>query len=260
MHDLDIAEALSLLTLVLPDRNQELSVQQCHTSFIFFRKLPLETRLAIWRILFPKARKVLVNVQYKTNLRQQERGSPLPVGLRVNRESRYETLKHYAVFHQNPVSFHPKSFGYLVEHARPTCVNPFKDTIRFSLNDFFANDFPELIHDMVCRSSWIFNTITRLEIYDLSWHPGNGKVIAGRWAAQVFALTSFRNLSELCFTYPEEYYELRFWRRKWSGEVRKFYRECFEKERKYYPACKVPVVLVMSETERQMWHKAGIRN
>ena len=254
----NIVEALKLLTLELPDRYQELSVQQCHNSFIYFPKLPLEIRLAIWRLLFPKARKVLINVQYKSNKNQQDRGSPLPIGLRVNRESRFETLKHYTVFHQDPLVFHPKAFVELVEHPNPTCVNPFKDTIRFSQNNLYSDDFPELIYDMRTRSSRVFNTIQKLEIMDLSWHETNVDVISRLWAPHVQALTSFRNLSEICFTYSEEYYRLRFWRNRWSAEVLSFYQDCFQKEKKYYPALKVPTISIMPETQRHLLDKGMV--
>ncbi|PVH75730.1 hypothetical protein DL98DRAFT_592867 [Cadophora sp. DSE1049] len=70
----DATRAMNALILSeLPDPGQDLSFQQLH-AFPFFAKLPLEIR----RIIFHTP--------------------TMPVGLRINHESRVETFRHYDIF------------------------------------------------------------------------------------------------------------------------------------------------------------------
>ncbi|PMD43221.1 hypothetical protein L207DRAFT_580089 [Hyaloscypha variabilis F] len=97
-----ISEKLFLLNFELPDPEQDLTVQYpgaAATEFTCFSELALEIRLMIWRAAFPKGRKVVLKVQWKQS---NYYGPPLPVTLRINRESMIETKRHYLLYFQEP--------------------------------------------------------------------------------------------------------------------------------------------------------------
>jgi hypothetical protein len=106
--------ALHLFTFELPDKEQQLSPQlgKDLDTFTLFPELPLEVRLRIWRDAFPGPRFVHLGPlpidfeepfprEYNINYsRVKYFGSP-PITLRINPESRAETLRFYSVILRN---------------------------------------------------------------------------------------------------------------------------------------------------------------
>jgi hypothetical protein len=99
-------ECLLLFTFELPDPGIQLYIQlgKDLDTFPLFPKSPLELRLKIWRGAFPMPRFVNLGppcigpcckILHHEVLRDQH--VPLPVTLRINSESRIETLKCYTV-------------------------------------------------------------------------------------------------------------------------------------------------------------------
>ncbi|PMD40194.1 hypothetical protein L207DRAFT_582418 [Hyaloscypha variabilis F] len=93
-------------------------------NFTFFPKLPIELRLKIWRFGFPRGGEVNFaalrnNAPIEREITRMAVDSPPPVTLSVNRESRHETLKHYAVVMRSecPAS----AGGYGSEKQKPLC-------------------------------------------------------------------------------------------------------------------------------------------
>lgn len=65
-------------------------------TFELLPKLPIELRLMIWRACFPPCQKVSLRELF-CKASNAPRQRLLPVSLRINRESREETLRHYVV-------------------------------------------------------------------------------------------------------------------------------------------------------------------
>jgi hypothetical protein len=65
----------------------------------FETKLPLELRQKIWRELFPSRGRVKIDLKFHRDHKYSIIPSYIPVTLWVNRESRAETLRNYAVLH-----------------------------------------------------------------------------------------------------------------------------------------------------------------
>jgi hypothetical protein len=99
-------ECILLFTFELPDPEIQLYIQlgKDLDTFTLFPRLPLELRLKIWRRAFPKPRLVHIgpscSVCYCWShdyLKAKVQHIPLLVTLRINSESRTETLKFYTV-------------------------------------------------------------------------------------------------------------------------------------------------------------------
>ena len=90
----DTINNLAVLRLELPDPNLELSLQ-APSTFTCFPQLPIELRLKIWRLTFPKFTYFWEQpvILYKWVLRMPQP----PIAASINSESRQETLKHYTL-------------------------------------------------------------------------------------------------------------------------------------------------------------------
>jgi hypothetical protein len=116
-------------------------------EFTPFPNLPIEIRLKIWRTTFPRGKMVHLGDEYilrsigcsrlTFGTSQQpptpfyplrvEIETPLPVTLRINSESRHETLRHYITVHRTDLELSP-SAPARIRKARPFCYNPKLDT------------------------------------------------------------------------------------------------------------------------------------
>ncbi len=103
-------------------------------TFTLFPVLPIEIRLKIWHWSFPRGREVnfadetifkALSDAAKGTLLQFENSTPLPVTLRINKESRQETLKHYYIVFRGDNKSVP---GEEKQLAKPFCYNPNLDT------------------------------------------------------------------------------------------------------------------------------------
>ena len=124
---IDIAEqsystnptTLEILLFELPDPNQHLFIQILLTAFILFPQLPLEIRLMIWRESFPGPRRIDIKLG---QFPRQTSGLCRPViSLKINQESRSETLKCYHIV------FDPTTTD-LFRNAPPICLDVTRDT------------------------------------------------------------------------------------------------------------------------------------
>ena len=115
--------------------------------FTLFSNLPIEIRLKIWRTTFPRGK--MVHLGDECILRSMGCGrltigtsqqpptpfyplrveieTPLPVTLRIDSESRHETLRHYIIVHRTGLGL-PPSAPARMRKARPFCYNPKLDT------------------------------------------------------------------------------------------------------------------------------------
>lgn len=92
----DTTRALATFLLSdLPDSAQELSIQH-HSHFPSFSRLPSELRLTIWYLVLPKGKQVCLMNTEKT---KRPRTQITPIGSRINKESRSETLRHYVILY-----------------------------------------------------------------------------------------------------------------------------------------------------------------
>ena len=101
------AEMRDIFDYELPDPYRILFLQSYDTpnTFTCFPKITLELRLMVWRFAFRTPASVEVNPSYRHfNLFASPARLPpkeLPITLRINRESRMETLNHYSVLEWN---------------------------------------------------------------------------------------------------------------------------------------------------------------
>jgi hypothetical protein len=103
-------------------------------TFTFFPKLSIDVRLMIWQCSFPRGREVNFGNEFMFKTKwtavmscvfQFEEPSPLPIALRVNRESRYETLKYYTILFRGDSQ---TVAGQIKPVERPFCYNPKLET------------------------------------------------------------------------------------------------------------------------------------
>jgi len=95
-------------------------------TFTFFPKPPVELRLKIWHFGFPRGGEVNFaalrnNAPIEREITRMAVDSPPPVTLSVNRESRHETLKHYAVVMRSECPASTGSYGS--KKQKPLCYN-----------------------------------------------------------------------------------------------------------------------------------------
>lgn len=96
---------------VLPDPDCELFYQWNRLqTFQLFESLPVELRLIIWGLANRRGRKVVAHVQGIWYRALQSR-TPTPIALRINHESREETMRHYEKpyhYQEYPAKCHPQ--------------------------------------------------------------------------------------------------------------------------------------------------------
>ncbi|CZT03546.1 uncharacterized protein RAG0_10265 [Rhynchosporium agropyri] len=165
----DEKDTLELLA-VLPDVFQLLFLQlgEDLKSFDCFKKLPMELRLMVWRLSFPRDRLVDMNEIVHVDMdhfrrglpepdceisRGTERNCPFPATLHINQESRKETLNHYCVV------LRPEGYSQKLETL---CYNPGLDTLFFSLKE--TPELRKWIELLQEASPRLFSLIEKVEI------------------------------------------------------------------------------------------------
>lgn len=188
---------LTIFTFELPDPDQALFPNSGAAIFTCFPKFPMEVRLMIWRAAFPRARRIELRLQFYVSLRcdgmsfEQNRkrfGAPKyrgsrnnPITLRLNRESRQETLKHCLLCYQDLPSLRkvpggcgrhlkiletrPKPIYF--SPGRDLLILPGRDLLRPLQNALFS-DFAEKCLPISKVRTILINQIYRTRIEDIT--------------------------------------------------------------------------------------------
>ncbi|KAF8863006.1 hypothetical protein BDZ45DRAFT_686261 [Acephala macrosclerotiorum] len=157
---------LEMLTEALPDFGRELFFH--HEKFDLFPELPVEIRLQIWRFAFPRPRHVSLDTGFGALPDEFIRwynswGPQLPITLRINRESRVETLRRYTILYMRdfmrwgPIEYHDFP-------ERPFCFDPVRDSLRLRYcwdRAGYMNRWLRYLHSMLPEGS---KSIRALEI------------------------------------------------------------------------------------------------
>jgi hypothetical protein len=137
-------------------------------QFTVFPKFPLEIRTSIWRLSFPRGRKINVYKNEKDDDDESDddedelernrfkSSNPHPVTFLVSRESRNISLKHYRVLLQHPTNEQLKSY-----------FHPALDTIAFP--DLRPLDEGLRLKDLTPELSELFGKIQSLELHNMWW-------------------------------------------------------------------------------------------
>jgi hypothetical protein len=175
-----------------------------------FRKIPIEIRLQIYRLLFPGSRQVCLDsdlpwtFNYESAVHAKNR-LPLPLSLYINHESRAETLRYYSViFKQDFAAF--ANFEPFAE--RPLLFDPTIDSayITFSSLQTTEGENCQRFNDWLIHLNRELpggiKAIKWLEIRDVNWE-GEVKTVSQRGAQIFFSVQSRSNDLE---TYPSSKY------------------------------------------------------
>ena len=158
--------SISAVVLSPPhDDAEQTSTMTALETFDLFPKLPIELRLKIWKLSFPIGRHITFPFLKPANyiLPPFEDRSEFPVTLRINHESRTETLKNYSVvFHGN---------------SRKETAFVYSPTFDITWMDFFfGHNEPDTMDALV--SKWQakvpkhFSETKVLEVRHWDWHCG----------------------------------------------------------------------------------------
>jgi hypothetical protein len=159
----------SELLLELPDTEEDIASQQRPLKhFSLFPDLPTELRLAIWRSILPPPR--LFNLEKECSRlfhgrRSRHRQSHLPITLRINRESREETLLHYDI-----VYLHKPGRGASAR-VKPMLFGPRRDMVFIhSVHDFLSKPYTVYSISLATfRATIPLNGIRELTILKARW-------------------------------------------------------------------------------------------
>jgi hypothetical protein len=135
------------------------------TEFHRFPDLPVEVRLKIIRMLFPKGREIRLRVQYRHGeYTKGDFGFPPPITLWINKESRVETLKHYRFFSQiqafqNASSIAPNPHCY--------CINPKLDKLSVGFQSLWDHNYSLFLKTILKELPESRKAIHVLEVVDV---------------------------------------------------------------------------------------------
>ncbi|CZR68831.1 uncharacterized protein PAC_18731 [Phialocephala subalpina] len=255
----------SAMVYELPDPNQELSIQLFKPLDVFhpFPELPIEIRLRIWRLTFPKHRNMNLDPCYGLRTRDMAKWlrprtiRELPVTLCINQESREEALRHYTILYQGDLPGAKKSLRHRLPYLnvysrsrfricdRPFCIDPRKESLW--IYGRATTDGCELL----CRQRWLeyvdsklpggLKSIRSLEVLcvDLSapvldlatiWGVGLNNRRGG--------LEWFHGLKSLHLMLDDD-----FNNRVVGGEVDRV-KECYRRYQLRVPSCCIPEITV----------------
>jgi hypothetical protein len=98
--------------------------------FTLFPKLPPDVRCMIWAACFPKARYISI-YHHQMWLNPAEMRSPNPITLMINRESRRETRRKYAIVWGQALPGKRHHYIDRIVRPRPLIFNPHRDRLFF---------------------------------------------------------------------------------------------------------------------------------
>jgi hypothetical protein len=155
----------SELLLELPDTEEDIACQERSLeNFTLFPYLPTELRLAIWRKILPPPRLFNLEQECASLFRCQRshyHHPHLPVTLRINRESRDETLRHYQIIYIENTG----SLG--TTKKKPMLFGPRRDMVFLrSVDDFLFKMFAV---NTQFRSKVPLEGVRELTISEVTW-------------------------------------------------------------------------------------------
>ena len=165
-----------------------------------FRKIPIEIRLQIYRLLFPASRHVCLDSDFPWTFNYEsavhaQNILPLPLSLYINRESRAETLKYYSViFKQDSAAF--TNFEPFAE--RPLLFDPKIDSAYVTFGSLQPREgengqrFNDWLIHLNRELPGGIKAIKSLEIRDVNWE-GEVKTVSQREAPIIFSVQSRSN-------------------------------------------------------------------
>lgn len=215
-------------------------------NFTLFSKLPIEVRLMIWRLSVRVGHLSIQNTPFKdygeaSELWDSEEKAALPATLRVNKESRLETLRKCFLIYPHEVA---ASYSFSRRGTRPIYANP--------ATDLCWLEFVTLIHSQKEIYDWLSSlqikeprflpSVTRLEVRDF-WFESFFKTIIAqnynssreRRVVYFAALLQFSGLKQIFFTgvlgidwAGEAEKERVKWMKMWIGAFLEENKACFE--------------------------------
>lgn len=167
--DVPVDELARLAIDTLPETHQELFlklIQKPLTEFTLFPDLPIEVRLRIIRMLFPKDREIRLRVQYRHGeYTKDDFGFPPPISLWINKESRIETLKHYHFFSQ--VLAFDDSASSIAIKPHCYCINPHLDKLSVGFQSLWNHNYSLFLKTAFKEIKHSMREIHILEIVDV---------------------------------------------------------------------------------------------
>lgn len=219
----------ALFALELPDNGQLLYTQHFGKdldTFEPFKKLPVETRLEIWRLSFPPPRNVNIrpgklcqkrffpHVGHSTRCRCTAFHIKHPVALRVNQESCCESLRHYRLL------FSPLNFNAAWKVApQAICFRPNYDLLYLEWDSMLQQTFQpfDWISELQKTNPRCFAGVETLELRQFQYESQ----ILSCQSSLLDALESFSDLKELRMIVPNVRQRWNLWQqRRW--EVRQY--------------------------------------
>ncbi|TAQ90670.1 hypothetical protein B7494_g981 [Chlorociboria aeruginascens] len=237
-----IASVIFLLTFELPDPNQEICLQlhePALVSFTCFQKLPPELRHKIWRYCFPKGRIATVKILHSIVSPARERVY-CPITLRVNHESRSETLTRYRLL------FSKQQPEVDLPLLQPIIYDSNKDLISVSCNEGLFMDRSATAHCRITVED--FGDIRFLELRGAAWF----------WIDRAFSehirphiLQYLRRVEIIYLEFRRPRYAAFF--EALAEQMRKMFIEYFEGEKRKEPDRTVPKIIARPWRKRSIW-------
>jgi hypothetical protein len=112
------------------NKNNINTLKHSPPRFTLFPKLPPEVRCMIWATCFPKGRYISI-YHHQMWLNPAEMRSPNPITLMINRESRRETRRKYAIVWGQALPGKRHHYIDRIVRPRPLVFNPHRDTLFF---------------------------------------------------------------------------------------------------------------------------------
>lgn len=204
----------------------------------------------IWRASFPKGRKVVLEVQWR---RGEYHGSPVPVTLAINQESRRESRRHYFIYFQTAEVLDDVklSYGYndcliclskLPLKPKPLVFNPSNDCLTMYCHDF-VEPWAQTLCKIVAERSQHLGRIEAVNIDGniLDYYPYIS-------AQEIWGFLNFHNLKEIRYISRG----MEVLGTECKEMLRKFFNDGFELERRNFPACEKPKVLFFNNWAQLM--------
>ncbi|PVH80013.1 hypothetical protein DL98DRAFT_532449 [Cadophora sp. DSE1049] len=174
----DVEVALAVMTLYLPDPDEELFAQvddnQNLREFHPLNRLPLEIRLTCCRMMFPGRRVVNLQPGQKLGYRQPLKSDPFPITLYIDRESRQETLRHYYILASPKLHYDDWGTPYHdFKLGRPPsriCINPLVDSVHLSFFICRESEWDrKFLERLIRENAACFATLKEIELRDVRY-------------------------------------------------------------------------------------------